>query len=72
VAAQRAGNGQLYARWHGGLSFFVTHFFSQHTIVTSWSPILAFTISVAVGVLFGTYPARRAAYLDPIEALRHD
>ena len=55
-----------------GLSFFITHFFSQHTIVTTWSPMLALTISVAVGVLFGTYPARRAAFLDPIEALRHE
>jgi putative ABC transport system permease protein len=54
------------------LSFVVTYVFSQNTIVTSWSPIVALTISVAVGVLFGTYPARRAAFLDPIEALRHE
>jgi putative ABC transport system permease protein len=54
------------------LSFLVTYFFSQRTIVTSWSPALALTISVIVGVVFGTYPARRAAFMDPIEALRHD
>jgi putative ABC transport system permease protein len=36
------------------------------------SIFLALGVSVGVGVLFGWYPARRAARLDPIEALRHD
>ena len=41
-------------------------------IVAPWSIIAAFGISVGVGVLFGIYPARRAARMDPIEALRHE
>jgi putative ABC transport system permease protein len=40
--------------------------------VVPWSIPLAFGIAVGVGVIFGLYPARRAAALDPIEALRHD
>ena len=44
----------------------------QKAFVTPSSVILAFSISVAIGILFGLYPARRAALMDPIEALRHE
>ncbi len=44
----------------------------QKAIVTGSSVILSFGISVAIGILFGIYPARRAAMMDPIEALRHE
>jgi len=37
-----------------------------------WSIPLAFGISVTIGVIFGLYPAMRAARMDPIEALRHE
>jgi putative ABC transport system permease protein len=38
--------------------------------ITWWSPVLAFAVSVAVGVFFGVVPARRAGKLDPVIALR--
>ncbi len=42
------------------------------TIVSPTFPILAFGISAGVGILFGLYPAWRAAQMDPVEALRHE
>ncbi len=50
----------------------IEHFAGMPTRVTPWSVMLAVGISGAVGVLFGLYPAVRAAKVDPIVALRHE
>lgn len=55
-----------------GISELVTVVFHFPATIPFWSVCVSFAVCTFIGILFGYLPARRAANLDPIEAIRHE
>jgi putative ABC transport system permease protein len=66
------GGGILGILFGISLSWLIASVAEWNTIVTPLSVVVAFGVSVCVGILFGIYPALKAAEIDPIEALRYE
>jgi putative ABC transport system permease protein len=54
------------------IPFLITYFSGMTTVLTLTGILLPLLISMAIGILFGLYPAMNAAKVDPIIALRHE
>src|SRR5207244_11014322 len=66
------GGGILGVMFGFFLAWLIARTADWKTIVTTISVVVAFGVSVAVGVLFGAYPALKASRINPIEALRYE
>jgi putative ABC transport system permease protein len=66
------GGGVLGVAFGFFLAWLIAQTAEWKTIVTTASVVIAFGVSVAVGVLFGAYPAVKASRINPIEALRYE
>jgi len=55
-----------------GASFAIKFFLKWPISIQAWTVLLSFLVCTVTGVFFGWYPAKKAANLDPIEAIRYE
>jgi len=64
--------GVLGVIFFSGLVMIIQHVTSMKASVPFWAVIVGIAVSVGIGLIFGVWPAVKAAKLDPIEALRYE